>query len=93
MSRPENVVYFFRNVLGIRGITKEVLSTRTRDYQAWVEAYARNQRIPIEWAAKGVRKEDYVQPWLRRMERQQRTGVYFIVSFRQACMRGAAPFE
>jgi len=93
LSRPENVVYFFRNVLGIRGITKEVLSTRTRDYQAWVEAYARNQRIPIEWAAKGVRKEDYVQPWLRRMERQQRTGVYFIFKSMEqgATFRSTAP--
>ena len=78
LSRPENVVYFFRDVLGIGAITKEVLSTRTRDYQGWVEAYARNQKIPIEWAEKGVRKEDYVRPWLRRIERRQRTGVYFI---------------
>jgi len=78
LSRPENVVYFFRDVLGIRAITKEVLSARTRDYQAWVEAYARKQKIPIEWAEKGVRKEDYVRPWLQRMQRQQRPGVYFI---------------
>src|SRR5438093_1573147 len=78
LSRPENVVYLFRNVLGVGAITKEVLSARTRDYQAWVEAYARNRKIPIEWAEKGVRKEDYVRPWLRRMERGHRTGVYFI---------------
>ena len=32
----------------------------------------------MEWAQKGVRKEDYVQPWLRRMERANRYGVYFI---------------
>jgi hypothetical protein len=25
-----------------------------------VEAYARNHHTPIEWAEKGVRKEDYV---------------------------------
>jgi hypothetical protein len=33
----------------------------------------------MEWAEKGVRKEDYVRPWLRRMERRQRFGVYFIL--------------
>src|SRR3954452_18422109 len=33
---------------------------------------------PIEWAQKGVRKEDYVRPWFRRMERASRYGVYFI---------------
>ena len=32
-----------------------------------VEAFARNHKVPIQWAEKGVRKEDYVQPWLRRM--------------------------
>src|ERR1700732_3113846 len=35
--------------------------------------------IPVEWAQKGVRKEDYVRPALHRMERQQRFGVYFIL--------------
>ena len=78
LSRPENVVYFFRDVLGMPAITKEVLSARTRDYQAWVEAYARKQKLPFQWAEKGVRKEDYVRPWLRRMERRRGTGVYFI---------------
>lgn len=78
LTRPENVVYFFREILGIRAITKDVLTQRTRDYQKWVEAYARNQDIPIEWAVKGVRKEDYVLPWLRKMKRRNQYGVYFI---------------
>lgn len=78
LTRPENVVYFFREILGIRAITKDVLTQRTRDYQKWVEAYARNQGIPIEWAVKGVRKEDYVLPWLRKMKRRNQYGVYFI---------------
>ena len=43
------------------------------------KAFARNHQIPIEWAEKGVRKEDYVRPCLRRMERQHRYGVYFIL--------------
>jgi hypothetical protein len=32
-----------------------------------VEAFARNHRLPIEWAEKGVRKEDHVLPWQRRV--------------------------
>jgi hypothetical protein len=79
LSRPENVVYFFRQVVGIQAITKEVLSKRTRDYQRWVEAYARNQGIPMQWAEKGVRKEDFVAPYLRRMQRQKRYGLYCIL--------------
>lgn len=78
LSRPEQVVYFFRQVVGIPIVDKEVLSRRTNDYQAWVEAYARNHHIPIEWAEKGVRKEEYVLPALRRMEKNNAFGVYLI---------------
>ena len=78
LSRPEQVVYFFRDVVGVQAVDKEVLSGRTGDYQDWVEAFARNHEMPIEWAEKGVRKEDYVRRWLRSMERRDRFGVYFI---------------
>jgi hypothetical protein len=78
LSRPEQVVHFFRQVVGAPVVSKEVLSERTADYQNWVEAFARNHNIPIEWAEKGVRKEDYVQPWLRKMLRKNAYGVYFI---------------
>ena len=79
LTRPENIVYFFREVHGVRAISKEVLRQRTTDYHQWVEAFARNHQIPLEWAEKGARKEDYVRPHLRQMERQQRFGVYFIL--------------
>ena len=38
LSRPEQVVWFFREVLGFPVVSKEVLSQRTKDYQGWVEA-------------------------------------------------------
>jgi hypothetical protein len=78
LSRPELVVHFFRDVVGVAEVSKEALSQRTNDYQRWVEAYARNHAIPIAWAEKGVRKEDYVLPWLKRMARRDTYGVYFI---------------
>ena len=78
LSRPEQVVFFFHQVLGIPVVDKEVLSRRTNDYQAWVEAYARNHNLPIEWAEKGVSKENHVRPALRRMEKHNAYGVYFI---------------
>jgi hypothetical protein len=78
LSRPEQVVHFFRKVVGIPVLSKEILSQRTADYQNWVEAFARNHNIRIEWAEKGVRKEDYVLPWLRRMTKRNAYGVYFI---------------
>jgi len=79
LSRPEQVVYFFRQVCGIAAISKEIISKRTADYQHWVEAYARNHETPIEWAVSGVRKEDYVRPFLKKMEKKKLHGVYFIM--------------
>src|SRR5690348_9630178 len=78
LSRPEQVVHFFRQILGVPILSKEVLAQRTNDYQNWVEAFARNHHIPIEWGQKGVRKEDQVLPWLRRMRKKGAYGVYFI---------------
>lgn len=78
LSRPEQVVFFFREVAGVPVVSKEVLSCRTAEYQNWVEAFARNHQMPIEWAEKKVRKEDYVLPYLRRMTKADAYGVYFI---------------
>ncbi len=77
-ARPEQLVHFFRQVNGVPAVDKSVFVQRTKDYQNWVEAFARNHDLPAEWAEKGVRKEDYVAPLLGRMERADRYGVYFI---------------
>ena len=93
LTRPENIVYFFRHVHRLNTISKEVLRQRTDDYHRWVEAFAQKRQIPMEWAEKGVR-EDYVRPHLRRIERRNQFGVYFILksmelgpSFRSAVPR------
>src|ERR1700746_3893020 len=78
LSRPEQVVHFVPKVVGAPVFSKEILSERTGNYQNWVEAYARNHQTPIEWAEKGVRKEDYVLPWLRRMGDKNTYGGSFI---------------
>lgn len=83
LTRPEHIVHFFRDVQGIYPITKQALTKRTREYQAWVEAFARNHRIPIQWPdpnmkKKDIKKEDFVRPYCLAMERRQRFGVYFI---------------
>jgi hypothetical protein len=94
LTRPENIVYFFRDVHQLGGpITKEVLRQRTQDYHRWVESFARKRHIPLEWAEQGVRKEDYVRPRLRRMERQNRFGVYFILKSMEVgpTFRSSAP--
>ena len=85
LTRPEHIVHFFRDVHKIYPITKEALAKRTQEYQQWVEAFARNHRIAIEWAddkalkAKGLKREDYVRPYGTSMERRKRFGLYFIL--------------
>jgi hypothetical protein len=85
LTREEHIVHFFRDVHAIYPITKDALRTRTKEYQQWVEAFARNHRIPIEWAddkalkAKGLKREDYVRPYCTSMERRKRFGPYFIL--------------
>jgi hypothetical protein len=79
LIKPAWVACFFRRVCGIDTITKEVLQSRSLQYQKWVEGYARNHRIPTQWAESGVRKEDFVKPYLEKFLRQKKYGVYFIL--------------
>lgn len=79
LTRENNVAYFFREVCKKPKITKEVLAERTRHYQTWVGHYARNHRIPLIWAEKGVRKEDWVRSRQQSLIRQNRFGVYYII--------------
>jgi hypothetical protein len=58
LSRPEQVVYFFRQVVGKPVVDKELLRQRTTDYQNWVEAYARNHAID-QWAEKDAQEKRF----------------------------------
>jgi hypothetical protein len=48
LSRPEQVVHFFRELLCIPMLSNEVFSQRTTDYQNWVEAFASNHNISLQ---------------------------------------------
>ncbi len=81
LSRPEQVVHFVRKVVGVPVVSKEILSEAHRRLSTnWKSGCLRRKtyHTPIEWAEKGVRKEDYVLPWLRRMANKNTYGVYFI---------------
>src|SRR5260370_14310157 len=67
LVRPEQVVYFFRDVAGVAVIDNSVLSERTEVYRSWVEAYARNHKLPIEWADEAARKLVYAAAAPRRL--------------------------
>lgn len=67
LQRPENVVYFFREVVGEPSVTPEVLASRTETYRGWVKRYAAAEVIPVLEAPKGVRKAEVVAPHYRRL--------------------------
>ena len=66
LQRPENIVYFFREVVGAPCVTPEVLMSRTAPYRAWVARYAEELGVPLLAAPKGVRKEEMVAPYYQR---------------------------
>ncbi len=72
LQRPENLVYFFHDVVGIACIEPSVLEQRTNAYKAWVRRVTDELGIPVLAAPpappKGVRKEDFVQPYYRRLK-------------------------
>jgi hypothetical protein len=71
-------VHFFRDGHGQYPIPPQVLAKRTPEYRGWIEAYARNHKIPLRKAEKGVSQEDSVRPHLQRMEKRNQHGVYCI---------------
>ena len=79
LSRAENIEYFFRTIKQVECIGKETLRQRTDQYLSWVKAYTGNHQIPIEWAQKDVRKKDELAPLRTRMQREGRTGVYYVL--------------
>ena len=68
LQRPENIVYFFREVVGAPCVTPEVLMSRTAPYRAWVNRFAQEHGIPLLAAPTGERKEDVVAPYYRRFQ-------------------------
>ena len=47
LQRPENIIHFFREVVGAPSVTPEVLMSRTAPYRGWVARYAEEQGIPF----------------------------------------------
>ena len=79
LSHTGSIVYFFQQVKGVSCITPNVLSARTKYYQSWVEAFAKNHDIPIMWAEKGVRKDQFARQYLKKMGRSNKSRVYLVL--------------
>ncbi len=66
LQRPENISYFFREVVGAPAVTPEVLMSRTAPYRAWVTRYAEDHAILLLTAPEDQRKEEVVAPYYHR---------------------------
>jgi hypothetical protein len=77
LSRPDQMVYFFRQVVGAAVVDKTVLSQRTEVYRNWVEAFARNHHIPMEWPRRAFARRTTCSP-ICGAWRERTPAVYFI---------------
>src|SRR5881296_3782576 len=68
LQRPGNLIYFFHDVVGIDCIEPAVLEQRTNAYKAWVRRITEDQDIAVLTAPRGVRKEELVEPYYRRLK-------------------------
>jgi len=71
LQRPENLIYFFRSVVGIDVIEPAVLEQRTNAYKAWVRRVTEEHDIPVVAAPRGVKKEELVEPYYRHLKGDQ----------------------
>jgi len=67
LQRPENLIYFFQDVVGVDAVEPAVLEQRTKTYKAWVRRVTEEHGIPVVAAPRGVRKEEVVEPYYRRL--------------------------
>jgi hypothetical protein len=68
LQRPENLIWFFHDVVGIDCIEPAVLQQRTTAYKTWVRRITEEQGIPLLAAPHGVRKEELVEPYYHRLK-------------------------
>lgn len=96
LQRPENITHFFHDVVGVSTVDSAALAGPTERYKNWLDAYVRHHHIQRAAAPKGVRKEDFVQPYYRRLGQdegvaciltsmeQSRTFVSYVPRFKTA---------
>lgn len=67
LQRPENLIYFFHDVVGVECIEPVTLEQRTNAYKGWLRRTTEEHGIPVLAAPRGVRKEELVEPHYRRL--------------------------
>lgn len=71
LQREENLVHFFREVVGVPVVDSKALASRTTQYRQWLDEYVREHRIERLAAPKGVKNEDFVVPYYQQLGRHE----------------------
>lgn len=71
LQREDNIVHFFRDVVGASIVDSGALASRTLRYRQWLDEYVRVHHIERLAPPKGVKKEDFVQPYYQQLGRQE----------------------
>lgn len=71
LQREENIVHFFRDVVGVPVVDRKALASRTTSYRRWVDAYVQDHQIERLAAPRDVKNEDFVLPYYERLGRQE----------------------
>jgi len=81
MQHPPTIVGFLDKCRQVPSITKDYFRDVADDYHRFVARLATEQRIPIVQPPKGVRREDWVEPFYQRLG--SRFGIAVILKSRE----------
>ncbi len=71
LQREATIVHLLRDIAGASVVDSGAPASRTARYRQWLDDYVRDYHIERVAAEKGVRKEDFVQPYYRKLGGQE----------------------
>ena len=83
MHKPNNLTYYFKNILGHRFVSHNLIKSVTKNYNQYIEKFAMEKHLSLAYVEKGVRKEDFVSKYRERFEKKEKFGVYHILKSKE----------
>jgi hypothetical protein len=80
-ERAGTIVWFLRTRRHIEKLSRAAFAGISRDYHDWVREHALQTGVEIVVPAKGIRREDLLEPYFRQLG--QRTGIATILKARE----------
>jgi hypothetical protein len=77
--KPNNLTYYFKNILGHRFVNKKLLFSVTERYKKEIEQFAQKHQLSNEYVEPDVRKDEFVLRYRQNFEKKEKFGVYYIM--------------